>query len=1117
MGKGKEEVEIAFNLEVESRRAIKGLTAVDNTLKKIFGRELDLGDSFDSKSVKAFRKELGGSKNDLKELETAFKHSKFDAGFKSNFDSIKKEHRKLQKVLTDGEAAIAAAAATGDKKKEAEVRKHWAKHTVEAQKGLKREQKILRKLTGREEVGQHLKKRTLMTKYAKGENVGREATETQKNVAEAITSGFSSLSGKDLLGVGKAGAKLSSILAHGLGKKSIAVGDKLQNTKKKGMLGGAMKMAGGVMKSGGGAMAALAEMGPMLGLIGGAIASLVKLLVDVQAKAKEMNKAMLEGVATSSYMSSNFGSADLAAANLESTLNDVRVQATDVAANIKYGTNADDIMKAANAYGQQGMALNMINDSLERGKKAGDASAKSIGDFGTMARISFGYSKMLGVSFQEITDFQGELFTEMGSSVGDLRLELARMTRDAGDSGIAANKFFGILRGVSADLSLYTTRLGQASSALKLIGKAMSSKEAGKFLSTLSTGYKQMSEGDRIKRALLMDPKKREEIVNKDIASKMTHFYQQVLKATEGTGTTLDEIKAASELSEKDSGKALEGILNRTEAGKKQMGTFMGTNSELMMDKNAMKGTGPLGAAEAMSNLSVGASFDAEVAAWEHFGGKGRIGAVTGLKGVGARQSMGWDAEKQRGMAKMQDSVARERGSMKTDLSALQGKKESDLSVAEKARLSSLKDAGLTSNDAIDKASAGDIINALAGSDKQILGEAEEQKKLQEKTANLTRGIMELSQLAIDGIFEQIYQVMLDISDTLSKSLDPIVKALEPLGKLLGDKSSGMSVGKVVGGALGVTGTHSGSSSSGAQAVTGALGVSTASKVANAASSMLGSTLNAVGLTKATPPVAGPAAPPGAAYGPPAPPTAEASTAPVARSRSRGRPPGSGPTAAQKILAAAGTTPPTTGAPPTPPAAQAYEAERKAEGGPMAGTPMTEKDILDRIDITGKNTVKNLQDLWTLMSATGIRINKSHLGTDVEPVIKKGVLEGVREALFEQAVYSSSNPTALLEKMSNSGFGGVSSLAQSYKPAAAHAAGGAVTGVANGMAVFAPPGEGLTSIGPGERIVPSNAGGGGSAGAIHLHVNGLGGADLAAYLKGKVAEGVYEYKRKEKF
>lgn len=182
----------------------------------------------------------------------------------------------------------------------------------------------------------------------------------------------------------------------------------------------------------------------------------------------------------------------------------------------------------------------------------------------------------------------------------------------------------------------------------------------------------------------------------------------------------------------------------------------------------------------------------------------------------------------------------------------------------------------------------------------------------------------------------------------------------------------------------------------------------------------------------------------------------------------------------------------------------------------MAGTPMTEKDILDRIDITGKNTVKNLQDLWTLMSATGIRINKSHLGTDVEPVIKKGVLEGVREALFEQAVYSSSNPTALLERMKNSGFGGVGSLASGYQMPA-HDTGGAVTGVANGKAVFAPPGEGLTSIGPGERIVPSNAGGGGSAGAIHLHVNGLGGADLAAYLKGKVAEGVYEYKRKEKF
>jgi hypothetical protein len=79
-----------------------------------------------------------------------------------------------------------------------------------------------------------------------------------------------------------------------------------------------------------------------------------------------------------------------------------------------------------------------------------------------------------------------------------------------------------------------------------------------------------------------------------------------------------------------------------------------------------------------------------------------------------------------------------------------------------------------------------------------------------------------------------------------------------------------------------------------------------------------------------------------------------------------------------------------------------------------------------------------------------------------------------------------------------------------------HASGGMVTGVSNGLAqVTAAAGEGLASIGKGERIIPR--GGGTGSTVVNLHVDGLGGEDLARYLKGRVNDAIYEYKRRERF
>jgi hypothetical protein len=85
--------------------------------------------------------------------------------------------------------------------------------------------------------------------------------------------------------------------------------------------------------------------------------------------------------------------------------------------------------------------------------------------------------------------------------------------------------------------------------------------------------------------------------------------------------------------------------------------------------------------------------------------------------------------------------------------------------------------------------------------------------------------------------------------------------------------------------------------------------------------------------------------------------------------------------------------------------------------------------------------------------------------------------------------------------------------------APARAAGGLVTGINGGMAVVRPaPGEGLTSIGAGETILPANARGGLGAGAggsvkVELSLKG----DLARIIEAKASDVVYESKRRERF
>jgi hypothetical protein len=147
-----------------------------------------------------------------------------------------------------------------------------------------------------------------------------------------------------------------------------------------------------------------------------------------------------------------------------------------------------------------------------------------------------------------------------------------------------------------------------------------------------------------------------------------------------------------------------------------------------------------------------------------------------------------------------------------------------------------------------------------------------------------------------------------------------------------------------------------------------------------------------------------------------------------------------------------------------------------------------------------------------------VKIDKSFLTSDYQKTIEAAVLSAVQQALFEYYMYSTLMDKSKLQQYVKGGgtdAAGFLKQMREENPADSNAAGGVVTGVGNGMAtVRAAAGEGLASVGKGERIVPSGGGGGGG---INISVNGVGGQELAKIIQTKVVDGIAEYKRREKF
>ena len=541
----------------------------------------------------------------------------------------------------------------------------------------------------------------------------------------------------------------------GVGKKSKEMREKSATMSKRGgavakmggkmggMKGGALKGVGKAMGGIGKLVGVFSKIVPILGMVGTAVMAVVKLFLDADAHVKEFNKSILDLAGSNEFLGSTTKGTTGDFQKMKSVLTDIRKTAEEFWFNNDWGIMPEDHVKVLNVMNQEGVSLRAMGKEAE----VAYGSVKKYQQ--ELMAVSVAYSRAFGIPMQEINTLQAELMTEMGMGLEDTKLAFAQMSRAASDSGIASNKFFAMIRGVSSDLSLYNLRLGSAVKLLGMLGKVMNPREAQKFMQFATQGLKGMSQDDRLKLNLLTGGKGKK-ILAKDLEIKRGNLGRDIASALGKT----EEADIEAIRKDVKSGNAQKWLDQIKDPGKK--GTLQGSAFELEIDTTA-SGKGAYGEAFAMENMGIGGSLKMMK---EAFAGGGSLSGRAGELGMTKMaEGMGVGTQQLRGFMKLEKAVEMQRKS-------LLAQAEKDLSGAELTRRQS----------EINSMDEQDILDKMSKEEQAILKEGtksemdlmKEQTKLQDSITN------QIARL-LDFLMNQLYTVLssvLDMFIALGKKLD---------------------------------------------------------------------------------------------------------------------------------------------------------------------------------------------------------------------------------------------------------------------------------------------------------------------------------------------------------
>jgi hypothetical protein len=479
-----------------------------------------------------------------------------------------------------------------------------------------------------------------------------------------------------------------------------------------------------------------------------AVVKLVELFIDAEAQAKRFQKELLQSASTIEFMGANAWDTDKAFGHLEDTVKQVRAAAYDIEKNWAMGLKSADFTAVLNSLNQAGVSIHNIS---AQASKAGKTTQAFVSE---LVHVNVAYSRAFGQPLSEIGQLQTEMITELGMGLEQTKLSFAQMGRHAADSGIAANKFFSIIRGASQDMSLYNMRMGDAVKTLKMLSKVMNPRNAQKFFSEAMQGLKGMGREEKLRLTMLAGTGNVQKAISADIESKTKSLSKRLTEATSGAYSA----KEIKEKFKKGGIAALEPIL-KTVPDEMQGALREGFLQLGMQGEMAKKGT--FGTAMAAGQMGMPGAISVMTKALGKFGGGKKLMDVVGtLQGEMMAQNLGISEEQLQGYAKTEYAIDAQRKAIADELGALN--KKEDLTKEEQERLKQLNDAGFQSGEDVMKAELQEVWDVMDGGAKQQAKDAGKAINFAERQTELTTSLMDRLEVLIEFMMNQLYDVLMD-------------------------------------------------------------------------------------------------------------------------------------------------------------------------------------------------------------------------------------------------------------------------------------------------------------------------------------------------------------------
>lgn len=391
-----------------------------------------------------------------------------------------KDLERITKKMRDIRNEIAKARAEGNKEQEAAIQEKFDKEKKNLEDIVSRRKQASRDLDKGALIGAE-KPAALAAKV--GEEMGQSLNDV--------------LSG-ELGGVGGMFKRWGDMTKKGGLALQAKQTDKTAGSIK-GKLGGIIGQLGGIIAA--------------VGAIAMAFAGVVKVMIDADTKTKELNRTLIDSGAMAGDITSNVHA-------LEGAFDRISKMAQQSEFNKVWDTLAEDQVKILGAFSGAGFTLKEMRTQIKGAKTEMQAYQQA-----TSAALT--YSKLLGESADKPATDMADRMEDMGLSLRGVREGFANIYEAAQMSGFGTKRFFNMVLQATSGLSMYNVRLEEAAGMMLNLSKVLGSRVGDQFFQSLTKGFSDLSQEDRIKKVMLLGPEEFGKILTKQIAATSREWAQK--------------------------------------------------------------------------------------------------------------------------------------------------------------------------------------------------------------------------------------------------------------------------------------------------------------------------------------------------------------------------------------------------------------------------------------------------------------------------------------------------------------------------------------------------------------------------------------------------------------